>query len=95
MLAENQSAFIPLGVTHRIGEFGKTPLKVIEVRSGAYLGEDDIVRFDDQYGRMSSMTWRIPPVCNRQHLQIRQFRSATCVFALCKFGNTGTLVTQA
>jgi oxalate decarboxylase/phosphoglucose isomerase-like protein (cupin superfamily) len=95
MLAENQSTFIPPGVTHRIGEPGKAPLVVVEVQSGAYPGEDDIVRFDDKYGRMSSITWRIPPVRNREHLKIRQFRSATCVFALCRFGNTGTLVAQA
>ncbi|SMG26028.1 mannose-1-phosphate guanylyltransferase/mannose-6-phosphate isomerase [Paraburkholderia susongensis] len=51
LLSENQSAFIPLGVTHRLENPGKTPLEIIEVQSGGYLGEDDIVRFDDQYGR--------------------------------------------
>jgi mannose-6-phosphate isomerase-like protein (cupin superfamily) len=51
LLAENQSTLIPLGVTHRFENAGKTPLEVIEVQSGGYLGEDDIVRFDDQYGR--------------------------------------------
>ncbi|MGF6569458.1 mannose-1-phosphate guanylyltransferase/mannose-6-phosphate isomerase [Paraburkholderia sp. GAS333] len=51
LLSENQSAFIPLGVTHRLENPGKTPLELIEVQSGTYLGEDDIVRFDDQYGR--------------------------------------------
>jgi len=51
MLSENQSAFIPLGVTHRLENPGKLPLELIEVQSGSYLGEDDIVRFDDTYGR--------------------------------------------
>ena len=51
LLSENQSTFIPLGVTHRLENPGKTPLEMIEVQSGGYLGEDDIVRFDDQYGR--------------------------------------------
>jgi mannose-1-phosphate guanylyltransferase / mannose-6-phosphate isomerase len=51
LLSENQSTFIPLGVTHRLENPGKTPLELIEVQSGTYLGEDDIVRFDDQYGR--------------------------------------------
>jgi mannose-1-phosphate guanylyltransferase/mannose-6-phosphate isomerase len=52
LLSENQSTYIPLGVTHRLENPGKTPLEIIEVQSGGYLGEDDIVRFDDQYGRM-------------------------------------------
>ena len=51
LVSENQSTFIPLGVTHRLENPGKTPLEMIEVQSGCYLGEDDIVRFDDQYGR--------------------------------------------
>ncbi|SDV48589.1 mannose-1-phosphate guanylyltransferase/mannose-6-phosphate isomerase [Chitinasiproducens palmae] len=51
LLAENQSTYIPLGVTHRLANPGKTPLEIIEVQSGSYLGEDDIVRFDDTYGR--------------------------------------------
>jgi len=51
LLTENQSTYIPLGVTHRLENPGKTPLEIIEVQSGCYLGEDDIVRFDDQYGR--------------------------------------------
>ncbi|CAE6918091.1 Alginate biosynthesis protein AlgA [Paraburkholderia domus] len=51
LLSENQSTCIPLGVTHRLENPGKTPLEMIEVQSGGYLGEDDIVRFDDQYGR--------------------------------------------
>jgi mannose-1-phosphate guanylyltransferase / mannose-6-phosphate isomerase len=51
LLSENQSTFIALGVTHRLENPGKTPLEIIEVQSGGYLGEDDIVRFDDQYGR--------------------------------------------
>lgn len=51
LLSENESTFIPLGVHHRLGNPGKVPLEIIEVQSGAYLGEDDIVRFDDNYGR--------------------------------------------
>lgn len=51
LLAENQSTYIPLGVTHRLKNPGKLPLELIEVQSGSYLGEDDIVRFEDQYGR--------------------------------------------
>jgi len=53
LLGENQSTYIPLGVTHRLENPGKTPLEIIEVQSGSYLGEDDIVRFDDQYGRVA------------------------------------------
>ncbi len=51
MLPENQAAYIPLGEKHRLRNPGKVPLEVIEVQSGAYLGEDDIERFDDEYGR--------------------------------------------
>ncbi|KIG07727.1 mannose-1-phosphate guanylyltransferase/mannose-6-phosphate isomerase [Burkholderia sp. MR1] len=51
LLSENQSTFIPLGVRHRLENPGKVPLEMIEVQSGSYLGEDDIVRFDDTYGR--------------------------------------------
>ncbi|VWB61240.1 mannose-1-phosphate guanylyltransferase [Burkholderia lata] len=51
MLTENQSTYIPLGATHRLSNPGKIPLELIEVQSGAYLGEDDIVRFEDTYGR--------------------------------------------
>jgi mannose-1-phosphate guanylyltransferase/mannose-6-phosphate isomerase len=51
LLSENESTFIPLGVRHRLENPGKVPLEIIEVQSGAYLGEDDIVRFDDTYGR--------------------------------------------
>ncbi|NQD37398.1 mannose-1-phosphate guanylyltransferase/mannose-6-phosphate isomerase [Permianibacter sp. IMCC34836] len=51
LLTENQSTFIPLGKTHRLSNPGKVPLEMIEVQSGAYLGEDDIVRFSDNYGR--------------------------------------------
>ena len=51
LLTENQSTYIPLGQTHRLANPGKVPLEIIEVQSGAYLGEDDIVRFEDTYGR--------------------------------------------
>ena len=50
-LTENQSTYIPQGQTHRLANPGKTPLEIIEVQSGGYLGEDDIVRFEDPYGR--------------------------------------------
>lgn len=51
LLVENQSTYIPLGERHRLHNPGKTALEMIEVQSGGYLGEDDIVRFDDSYGR--------------------------------------------
>jgi len=51
LLEENQSTYIPIGVKHRIENPGMIPLHIIEVQSGSYLGEDDIVRFDDRYGR--------------------------------------------
>jgi len=52
MLTENQSTYIPLGQVHRLANPGKVPLEIIEVQSGSYLGEDDIVRFEDTYGRV-------------------------------------------
>lgn len=52
VLSENQSIHIPLGVKHSLLNPGKIPLEVIEVQSGTYLGEDDIIRFKDQYGRV-------------------------------------------
>lgn len=55
LLTENQSTYIPLGVTHRLINPGKIALELIEVQSGAYLGEDDIVRFEDRYGRAASV----------------------------------------
>lgn len=51
LLSENESTYIPLGNVHRLANPGKTPLEIIEVQSGGYLGEDDIVRFEDNYGR--------------------------------------------
>ena len=51
MLQENESTYIPVGTKHRLSNPGKVPLELIEVQCGAYLGEDDITRFDDQYGR--------------------------------------------
>ena len=51
LLSENQSTYIPIGTRHRLQNPGKVPLEIIEVQSGAYLGEDDIVRFEDTYGR--------------------------------------------
>ncbi|HEX5394516.1 MAG TPA: mannose-1-phosphate guanylyltransferase/mannose-6-phosphate isomerase [Rhodocyclaceae bacterium] len=52
LLSENQSTYIPLGETHRLANPGTIPLEIIEVQSGSYLGEDDIVRFEDTYGRI-------------------------------------------
>ncbi|HKT19571.1 MAG TPA: cupin domain-containing protein, partial [Stellaceae bacterium] len=51
ILHENESTFIPIGTRHRLENPGKIPLHLIEVQSGSYLGEDDIIRFDDTYGR--------------------------------------------
>ena len=51
LVSENESTFIPLGTLHRVENPGKVPLEMIEVQSGAYLGEDDIVRYEDSYGR--------------------------------------------
>ena len=51
MLSENESTYIPLGTTHRLENPGTIPLEIIEVQSGSYLGEDDIVRFEDVYDR--------------------------------------------
>ncbi|KAA1002598.1 cupin domain-containing protein [Paraburkholderia panacisoli] len=53
LLSENESTYIPLGTRHRLENPGKVPLEIIEIQSGAYLGEDDIVRFNDNYGRCS------------------------------------------
>ena len=54
LLAEDESTYIPLGTTHRLENPGAIPLELIEVQTGGYLGEDDIVRFDDVYGRQKS-----------------------------------------
>jgi mannose-1-phosphate guanylyltransferase len=51
LLSENESTYIPVGVTHALENPGKVNLELIEVQSGSYLGEDDIVRFEDKYGR--------------------------------------------
>jgi mannose-1-phosphate guanylyltransferase/mannose-6-phosphate isomerase len=51
LIAENESTYIPIGVKHRLENPGKVPLHLIEVQSGGYLGEDDIVRFEDLYRR--------------------------------------------
>lgn len=52
LVTENESTYIPIGVIHALENPGKVPLEMIEVQSGSYLGEDDIVRFDDRYGRI-------------------------------------------
>jgi mannose-1-phosphate guanylyltransferase/mannose-1-phosphate guanylyltransferase/mannose-6-phosphate isomerase len=51
LVYENQSIYIPMGTLHRLENPGRVPLEIIEVQSGSYLGEDDIVRVDDAYGR--------------------------------------------
>jgi len=51
LISENQSTYIPLGMKHRLENPGHIPLEIIEVQSGSYLGEDDIVRFEDRYNR--------------------------------------------
>ena len=56
ILSENESTYIPVGVIHALENPGKVPLEMIEVQSGSYLGEDDIVRFEDRYGRAISET---------------------------------------
>jgi mannose-1-phosphate guanylyltransferase len=52
LLTENESTYIPIGIVHALENPGKVPLEMIEVQSGSYLGEDDIVRFEDRYGRV-------------------------------------------
>lgn len=54
VLSENQSTYIPIGKRHRLANPGKIPAFLIEVQSGAYLGEDDIIRYEDMYQRDSS-----------------------------------------
>jgi len=51
LLGENESTYIPLGIKHRLENLGSIELEIIEVQSGSYLGKDDIVRFEDTYGR--------------------------------------------
>jgi mannose-1-phosphate guanylyltransferase len=51
LLKENESTFIPIGTTHALENPGETPLEIVEIQSGSYLGEDDIVRLEDRYGR--------------------------------------------
>ncbi len=50
-LQENESSFVPVGTRHRLQNLTAQPLEIIEIQSGDYLGEDDIIRFDDEYGR--------------------------------------------
>jgi mannose-1-phosphate guanylyltransferase/mannose-6-phosphate isomerase len=52
LITENESTYIPLGIVHCLENPGVIPLEIVEVQTGSYLGEDDIVRFDDQYGRV-------------------------------------------
>ena len=50
-MAENQSIYVPLGQVHRLENPGRVPMVLIEVQTGAYLGEDDIIRYEDRYAR--------------------------------------------
>jgi mannose-1-phosphate guanylyltransferase / mannose-6-phosphate isomerase len=65
LVGENQSTYIPLGARHRLSNPGKIPVEMIEVQSGPYLGEDDIVRYEDRYGR-SDMEAEPPIPSSRQ-----------------------------
>ncbi|QNJ08203.1 mannose-1-phosphate guanylyltransferase [Synechococcus sp. Minos11] len=56
LIGENQSTYIPLGAQHRLSNPGKIPVEMIEIQSGAYLGEDDIVRLEDVYGRSTAVS---------------------------------------
>jgi mannose-1-phosphate guanylyltransferase len=60
LVGENQSTYIPLGCRHRLSNPGKIPVQLIEVQSGPYLGEDDIVRFEDRYGRSDATAQPVP-----------------------------------
>jgi mannose-1-phosphate guanylyltransferase/mannose-6-phosphate isomerase len=60
LLSENESTYIPLGTVHRLENPGRVPLEMIEVQSGSYLGEDDIVRFEDTYGRVAPLSGEAP-----------------------------------
>jgi mannose-1-phosphate guanylyltransferase/mannose-6-phosphate isomerase len=53
LLRENESTYIAAGTKHRLANPGETPLELIEVQCGGYFGEDDITRFDDEYGRLN------------------------------------------
>ena len=53
-LSKNESIYVPLGSKHRISNYGETLLVIIEVQNGSYLGEDDIIRFEDKYGRQDN-----------------------------------------
>ncbi|MDR6357326.1 mannose-1-phosphate guanylyltransferase/mannose-6-phosphate isomerase [Pseudomonas psychrotolerans] len=59
LLTENQSTYLPMTSVHRLANPGKVPLELIEVQSGGYLGEDDIVRFEDIYGRVDTQALEV------------------------------------
>ena len=65
LLTENESTYIPPGTRHRLENPGKVPLELIEVQTGAYLGEDDIVRFEDSYGRTAPAANEAPAAATR------------------------------
>jgi mannose-6-phosphate isomerase-like protein (cupin superfamily) len=81
---ENESIYIPIGSIHRLANPGKIPLELIEVQVGSYLGEDDIVRFDDVYGRGSNR----PTPVNRWELTRAGDASAPFIVAEIR-GNSG------
>ena len=54
LLSENESTYIPVGSVHRLSNPGRIPLRIIEVQSGSYIAEDDIVRLEDIYGRLKT-----------------------------------------
>ena len=68
ILYENQSCYIPKGSIHRLSNNGKVPLKLIEVQSGSYVGEDDIERFEDNYGRITKIDTESIYLKNKNHI---------------------------
>ena len=69
LLSENESTYIPIGENHRLENPGQIPLEMIEVQSGSYLGEDDIVRFDDVYGRANSYLKSVPSDSDKEPVE--------------------------
>ena len=69
LLSENESTYIPIGENHRLENPGQIPLEMIEVQSGSYLGEDDIVRFDDIYGRANNHLKSIPSISDNETIE--------------------------
>ena len=80
LLEENQSTYIPIGVRHRIENPGRIPLHIIEVQSGSYLGEDDIVRFEDRYGRQGRPAEQQDAVIHADRTAIIRMRQTGSAF---------------